>query len=68
MKIRRTGVAGGVYVFAGLGGALVMEPLERDDGTLLFCSAVCFNWFRRDAKPDIVLRSLVVVKFGAGEY
>ena len=60
IKIRRTGVVGGVYVFVGLDGALAMELLERHDGIVLVCWVVCLNWSRREAKPDMV-RSVEVL-------
>ena len=55
MKIRFMGVVWALYFLTGLAWALDVDGLlEMEGGALLACSVVCLNWFRRDAKPDMV--------------
>lgn len=55
MKIRLTGVIGGLNFIAGLAEVLATARLLGCDGGALASSVVCLNWLRREAKPDMII-------------
>lgn len=67
MKIRRTGVLGGWYVVildSFLEVVADLALIARCDGAggARARSVVCLNWFKRDAKPDMVGWRLIAGK------